>query len=159
MKKRILKFALIALAGVGCWAAIQQARQAADVPAVRQEVVTTRPGVAPDMIQVTYFSSDVRCATCVRIERLTRETVEKNFGAEVASGRIVLQTINLDGPGSEHFVQDYQLISKTVIVSDRAQGQEVKWENLQEVWSKQKDEQAFEAYVVDAVRRHLGSVS
>ncbi len=37
MKKRILKFALIALAGVGCWAAIQQARQAADLPAVRQD--------------------------------------------------------------------------------------------------------------------------
>ncbi len=115
--------------------------------------------MAPDVIQVTYFSSDVRCATCVRIERLTRETVEKNFAAEIASGRIVLSTINLDGPGNEHFVQDYQLISKTVIVSDRAKGQEVKWENLQEVWSKQKDEQAFEAYVVDAVRRHLGSVS
>ena len=159
MKKRILKFALIALAGVGCWAAIQQARQVADLPAVRQEVVTTQPGVAPDVIQVTYFSSDVRCATCMRIERLTRETVTKNFPAELANGRIVLQTINLDGPGNEHFVQDYQLISKTVIVSDRAKGQEVQWENLQGVWSKQKDEQAFEAYVVDAVRRHLGSVS
>ena len=56
-------------------------------------------------------------------------------------------------------MQDYQLISKTVIVAGRAKGQEVKWENLQEVWSKQKDEQAFEAYVVDAVRRHLGSAS
>ena len=138
MKKRILKYALIALAGVGCWAAVQQARQAADLPAVRHTVVTTQPGVTPDVIQVTYFSSDVRCATCVRI---------------------VLQTINLDGPGNEHFVQDYQLISKTVIVAGRAKGQEVKWENLQEVWSKQKDEQAFEAYVVDAVRRHLGSAS
>ena len=159
MKKRIFKFALIALAGVGCWAAIQQARQAADLPAVRPTVVTTQPGVTPDVIQVTYFSSDVRCATCVRIERLTRETVEKNFAAEIASGRIVLNTINLDGPGNEHFVQDYQLISKTVIVSDRAKGQEVKWENLQDVWSKQRDEKAFEAYVVDAVRRHLSGVS
>ena len=159
MRKRILRFALIALAGVGCWAAIQQARKAADLPAVRQTVVTTQPGVTPDVIQVTYFSSDVRCATCVRIERLTREAIEKNFAPEIASGRVVLQTINLDGPDNEHFVQDYQLISKTVIVSGRAKGQEVKWENLQEVWSKQKDEQAFEAYVVDAVRRHLGSVS
>lgn len=119
----------------------------------------TQPGVAPDVIQVTYFSSDVRCATCIRIERLTRETVEKNFPAEIESGRIVLQTINIDDPGNEHFVQDYQLISKTVIVSDRAKGQEVGWENLQHVWSKQKDERAFEEYVVDAVRRHLGSVS
>ena len=157
--KRFLKWALVALAAVGCWAAIQQARQVTELPAVRQAVVTTQPGVAPDVIQVTYFSSDVRCTTCMRIERLTRETVEKNFAAEIASGRIVLQTINLDGPGNEHFVQDYRLISKTVIVSDRAKGQEVGWENLQEVWSKQKDEPAFEAYVVDAVRRHLGSVS
>jgi hypothetical protein len=157
--KRFLEWALVALAAVGCWAAIQEARQAADLPAVRQTVVTTQPGVAPDVIHVTYFSSDVRCATCVRIERLTRETVEKNFAPEIASGRIVLQTINLDGPGNEHFVQDYQLISKTVIVSDRTKGQEVGWENLQQVWSKQKNEQAFEAYVVDVVRRHLGSVS
>ena len=159
MRKRILTFALVALAGVGCWAAIQQARQAADLPAARQQVVITQPGVAPDVIQVTYFSSDVRCATCVRIERLTQEAVTRNFAPELASGRVVLQTINLDGPGNEHFVQDYQLISKTVIVSDQANGQEMKWENLQEVWSKQKDAQAFEAYVVDAVRRHLGDVT
>jgi hypothetical protein len=46
------------------------------------------------------------------------------------------------------------LISKTVIVSDLATGQEVRWENLQQVWAKQKDRGAFEAYVVDAVRHH-----
>jgi hypothetical protein len=153
--KRFLKWALVALAAVGCWAAIQQARQVTGLPAVRQAVVTTRPGVAADAILVTYFSSDVRCATCMRIERLTRETVERNFPAELKSGRIVLRTVNLDGPGNEHFVQDYSLISKTVIVSDLAKGEEVGWENLQQVWAKQKDEQAFDAYVVEAVRRHL----
>jgi hypothetical protein len=51
------------------------------------------------------------------------------------------------------------LISKTVIVSDLANGQEVRWENLQQVWAKHKDEQAFEACVVEAVRRHLSLAS
>ncbi len=157
--KRLLKWALIALAAVGCWAAIQQARQTSDLPAVRQEIVTSQPGVAPDVIQVTYFSSDVRCATCVRIERLTGETVARNFGPELASGRIAFRTVNLDGEGNEHYIRDYSLISKTVIVSDLAKGQEVRWENLQQVWTKQKNEQAFEAYVVDAVRRHLGTMT
>ncbi len=157
--KRFLKWALFALAAVGCWAAVQQARQVSDLPAVPSKVVTTQPGVTADAILVTYFSSDVRCATCMRIERLTRECVERNFAPEIQSGRIALRTVNLDGPGNEHFVQDYRLISKTVIVSDLAKGQEVRWENLQQVWTKQKDEPAFEAYVVDAVRRHLGSVS
>jgi hypothetical protein len=44
-----------------------------------------------------------------------------------------------------------------VIVSDLAKGREVRWENLQDVWTKQRDESTFEAYVVDAVRRHLGT--
>jgi hypothetical protein len=65
--------------------------------------------------------------------------------------------INLDGPGNRHYVQDYRLISKTVIVSDLAAGEEVRWENLQQVWTRQRDEREFETYVIDAVRRHLGS--
>ena len=155
--KRILKWTLIGLAAAGCLAAVQMTRQAADPPAVRQEVVTTQPGVAADAVLVTYFSSDVRCATCVRIERLTRECVERNFAPEIQSGRIQFRTVNLDGPGNEHFIQDYRLISKTVIVSDLAKGQQVRWENLQDVWTKQRDEGSFEAYVVDAVRRHLST--
>jgi len=157
--KRVLKWTLIGLAAAGCWAAVQMARQASDLPAVPQEVVATQPGVAADAVLVTYFSSDVRCATCVRIERLTRETVERKFGPELASGRIAFRTVNLDGPGNEYFVRDYSLISKTVIVSDLAKGQEVRWENLQQVWTKHKDERAFEAYLVDAVRRHLSLAS
>jgi hypothetical protein len=157
--KRILKWTLIGLAAAGCLAAMQMARQASDLPAVRQEVVRTQPGVAADAILVTYFSSDVRCATCVRIERLTRECVERNFAQEIQSGRIQFRTVNLDGPGNEHFIRDYGLISKTVIVSDLAKGQEVRWENLQDVWTKQKDENSFEAYVVDAVRRHLSTAT
>ncbi len=152
---RYVKWALLALAAVGCWAAIQQAREVVGTPIVESKVVAILPGMVPDVIQVTYFSSDVRCATCVRIERLTREAVGKSFAAELASGRVVLRTVNLDGPGNEHFVQHYQLVSKTVIVSDLAQGQEVGWENLQGVWTRHQDEKAFDAYIVDAVRRHL----
>ena len=157
--KRFLTWALVALAAAGCWAAIQQARQVADMPAIRQEVVTTRPDVAPDTVRVTYFSSDVRCATCVRIERLTRETVERNFARELRSGRIVFRVVNLDDAGNAHHVRDYALISKTVIVSDLANGQEVSWENLQQVWTKQRDEQVFDEYVVEAMRRHLSVAS
>ena len=63
------------------------------------------------------------------------------------------------GRARERISQDYRLISKTVIVSDLAKGQEVRWENLQDVWTKQRDEGSFEAYVVDAVRRHLSAAT
>lgn len=132
-------------------------QQALDAPPIATSVVTVRPGVTPDVTRVTYFSSDVRCYTCVRIEELTRRTVERHFAPEFASGRVAFEVINLDGPGNRHYVQDYRLISKTVIVSDLAAGEEVRWENLQQVWTRQRDEREFETYVIDAVRRHLGS--
>ena len=149
--------ALVAVAGVVV--SLYLGRQALDASPVATPVVTVRPGVTPDVIRVTYFSSDVRCYTCVRIEQLTRQTVERHFAPELASGRVVFQVVNLDGPGNRHFIEDYRLISKTVIVSDLAAGDEVRWENLQDVWTRQKDERAFEAYVVEAVRRHLGTVT
>lgn len=157
--KSVLKWLLIVLAAVGVFAAVQQGRKALELPPIRQEVVTVQPTLTPDVVLVTYFSSDVRCSTCVRIERMAREVVERNFAPELQSGRIAFRTVNLDGPGNQHFVQDYALISKTVIVSEQAKGQDVRWENLQQVWTKQKDKQAFEAYVVEAVRRHLGAVT
>lgn len=153
--KPLLTWTLIGLAATGGLVVLHMAQQVRDWPAVGQVVVTTQPGVAADSVLVTYFSSDVRCSTCVRIERLTGETVARNFREELASGRMVFRTVNLDDPGNEHFIRDYSLISKTVIVSGMASGQEVRWENLQQVWTKQTNPQAFEAYVVDALRRHL----
>lgn len=151
--KGSLAAAAIALVAVSLYLG----RQALDAPPIATPVVTVRPGVTPDVTRVTYFSSDVRCYTCARIEELTRRTVEHHFAPELASGRVAFEVINLDGPGNQHYVQDYRLISKTVIVSDLAAGEEVRWENLQQVWTKQRDEREFEAYLIDAVRRHLGS--
>lgn len=153
--KSWLKWSLVAVAVAGAAVSIRMAQSAFDMPATAPAVVTLRPGVVPEVTRVTYFSSDVRCMTCVRIERLTREVVERNFASELRSGRVTFQIVNLDGPGNAHFVRDYRLISKTVIVSDLAGGEEIGWENLQQVWTKHRDEQAFEAYVVEAVRRHL----
>jgi hypothetical protein len=157
--KQFLKSALIGMALVGAFAAVLQARKFSDLPAVKPTVVTIQPGVAADAVLVTYFSSDVRCATCLRIERLSRATVERNFAQELRNGRVNFRVINLDGDGNDHYVKDYSLISKTIIVSELAQGQEIRWENLQQVWTRQKDEPAFEVYLVDAVKRHLGEAT
>ena len=157
--KRFLKWALIGLVVIGAFAAVQQARRYSDLPAITPTVVNVQPGVAADAVLVTYFSSDVRCATCLRIERLSRATVEQNFAQELRDGRVNFRVVNLDGEGNDHYVKDYSLISKTVIVSELAQGQEIRWENLQQVWTRQKDEPAFEVYLVDAVKRHLGEAT
>lgn len=40
-----------------------------------------------------------------------------SFAPLVAEGRVVFQTINVDRPENRHFIKDYQLVSKTVIMA------------------------------------------
>lgn len=78
MKSRLK--AVLALAVVVALAvSLHPGRQALDASPIATPVVTVRPAVTPDVIRVTYFSSDVRCYTRVRIEQLTRQTVERHF--------------------------------------------------------------------------------
>lgn len=154
-----LKWSLGALAVAGMGASIHLAQTQLIDPAAAPQVVTVRTDVKPDRVLVTYFSSNQRCITCVRIELMTRQAVERRFAPELRDGQLSYRVVNLDLPGNEHYIQDYALLTKSVIVSDHGEAEEVRWENLQQVWLKQRDAQAFERYVVDAVRRHLDSLS
>ncbi len=94
----------------------------------------------------------MRCASCREIEALTRKALDSKFPDAVANGTLVFQVINTDRPENAHFVGDYKLVSKTVIVSKRQGGKEASWQNLQDVWLKLKDPADFINYVVGGVQ-------
>ena len=108
-------------------------------------------GVAPqapaDAVVVTYFLTNVRCPTCLKIEAYTKEAVETGFADAVAEGRIVWRVINTDEPANKHFLDDYQLAFKAVVVSVRRGGREVKWKNLEQIWDQVGDKDEFLAYI------------
>jgi hypothetical protein len=117
------------------------------------EPVVTHP-VEP-VVSVTYFTTSARCASCLRIEEWTRKTVDTRFAEEVAAGRVSFQIIYIDNPANKHYIQDYQLVSKSVVVSEALDGQDQDWVNLQDVWLLLRDEQAFIDYVAGAVSAYL----
>lgn len=153
-----LTWSLAALAAAGVGASVHLAQTQLIEADAGPRVVTVAEDLQADRVLVTYFSSDQRCVTCVRIEQMTRDVVERRFAPELQRGQLSFRVVNLDLPGNEHYIQDYALLTKSVIVSEHAQARELRWENLQQVWLKQRDAQAFERYVVDAVRRHLDSL-
>jgi len=149
--KNLLTIGLVALALLGAGVAVWKRSSARAEPAGPPAAALPADGVV-----VTYFTTNVRCASCLKIEKLTRETVAKHFPAESAAGGLVFRVINTDEPGNKHFLNDYQLVSKTVIVSVRKDGQETGWKNLQDVWLKLADPAAFDAYVRGAIGSALG---
>lgn len=107
---------------------------------------------------VYYFHGNFRCASCTHIEKLTKEAVESGFADHIKSGLLSFKTINIEKPGYGHFVQDYQLYTKSVVLSLVKGGKEVKFKNLDKVWEYLRDPNRFDDYVRSGVAEYLEAV-
>jgi hypothetical protein len=100
---------------------------------------------------VYYFHGDARCPTCYKLEAYAKEALDTHFSDELAAGQIVWQVVNVDQPQNAHYIQDYKLVTKSVVLSSVANGKEAKWENLDRVWQEVGDKQAYLEYVRDSI--------
>uniref|UniRef100_UPI004056112D nitrophenyl compound nitroreductase subunit ArsF family protein n=1 Tax=Candidatus Electronema sp. TaxID=2698783 RepID=UPI004056112D len=116
--------------------------------------------VEQNTTRVYYFHGNQRCKTCKKIEALTKKTLEENFAAQLKDGSVELQVVNVDETENEHFVEDYQLATRSVVVSQIKQGKEAKWRRLDKVWQLVHDEPAFSDYLrteIAALNQGAGS--
>jgi hypothetical protein len=104
---------------------------------------------------VYYFHGKYRCHTCKRIEQFTKEAVRDFFKDEIETGLIVLKVINVDEKENSHFSNDYQLFTRSVVVSQMVNGKEERWKNLQRVWELVRDEKAFKEYIRSEIKAYL----
>lgn len=98
-------------------------------------------------IVVYYFHTTARCLSCHKIEQYTKEALEKFFFDDMTVGKIELQIINTEEPQNKHFIQDYQLYTKSVVLSKVVNGKEVKFKNLEMVWKSLKNKNKFYEYI------------
>ncbi|MBZ0154342.1 MAG: hypothetical protein K8J09_22670, partial [Planctomycetes bacterium] len=59
------------------------------VDALASAPATVAPAPAP--VTVTYFTTNVRCESCRKIESLTKHAIETNFAAELAAGKLAFR--------------------------------------------------------------------
>lgn len=98
-------------------------------------------------ILVYYFYSKPRCSNCKKIESYTKEAVES-----INSSDIEYKLINLDDKENQHYAKDYNLFTKSVILSKLNNGKQVKWKNLDGIWTKLNNEKAFKDYVTKEIK-------
>lgn len=115
------------------------------------------PVTAEKKLQVYYFMTTYRCRSCTFIEQTTRQALDEQFAAEQKSGRIQFNMINIDETQNKHFVDEYGLYTKSVVLSDLKGGKQQRWKNLDKVWNLIGDEGAFKAYIIKEVNTYLGS--
>ena len=106
-------------------------------------------------IVVYYFYGNRRCVSCKKIEAYTKEAVTTGFAAEIESGLIEFRPVNTDVEGNEHFMKDYQLYTKSVVLSEVDHGEELRWTNLEKVWKLLSSKEKFIAYVQGEIGSYL----
>jgi hypothetical protein len=106
---------------------------------------------------VYYFHGYQRCWTCKRIEELAHLALEEGFSDELETGQLQWKVVNIEADGNEHFVNDYSLYSKALVVQKVENGKNTDWKNLQRVWELVRDDKAFVKYVQDEDKSIMGA--
>ncbi|MGD0336003.1 MAG: nitrophenyl compound nitroreductase subunit ArsF family protein [Candidatus Omnitrophota bacterium] len=102
-----------------------------------------------------YFHGTMRCPTCYKLEQYSKEAIETNFKDALASGKLEFKVVNVEDKGNEHYGNDYQLYTKSLILSLVKDGKEIKWKNMDKIWEYVGNKQRFIDYVKNVVADFL----
>jgi hypothetical protein len=121
--------------------------------AVAQQTPATQ--TAGHKVIAYYFHTNTRCSTCIKIEQYSKEAIEKGFPEELKNGALEMRIVNYENPENRHFMQDYKLVSKSLILVNMVNGKQTEWTNLKVVWQLTGRKDAFLNYVRREVRGYL----
>ena len=108
-------------------------------------------------INIYYFHTSYRCTNCKHFDSWTQDVVEKRLKS--LADTLSYQTINIEEEENKHFVDDYNLVTKSVILSTVDEnGEELEWKNLDKIWIEVRDENKFKDYIESEIKSMLESV-
>jgi hypothetical protein len=154
----LLIAAMLMLTPAALWAEDAQVAPKSDAVAVEETVDSTQgenPAEVTDKIIAYYFHGTRRCASCRKIEAYSAEAVETGFADDLKGGTLEWHVVNIDEDANKHYIKEYQLYTKSVILSHVKDGKEIGWKNLDKVWTLLGDKEGFVNYVQTETRTFM----
>ena len=130
-------------------------RPAPAKPAGKVPVAAAKKAARSKTAVVYYFYTNTRCSSCKTIEAYTRAAVEKNFTSDYNGWKVIFKGVNVEEEPGKHFVQDYWLNTKSVVVQKLSGDKPYKWVKLEKVWQLLGDKPAFINYITNETRKLL----
>jgi len=162
--KRAIRFLLLLFVAASVAFLVMQQFRERDTPVSAAAVIDTAAAAEPAQAAKTagekkvlayYFYTTVRCPTCRQIEALSDEALKQGFSGALRSGVLEWHPVNVQLPENRHFINDYQLFTKSLVIVRMKDGKQVEWKNLEKVWELVGDREAFFHYVQDEVGQYL----
>jgi len=110
-----------------------------------------------DGVVAFYFHGNTRCATCKKIEAYADEAIHSGFVQALDTSALRWRVVNVDEPENRHFVEDFQLVTRSVVLAEYRDHKVVRWKHLDKVWQLVRDKDGFTSYVQSETREFLGA--
>ena len=149
----IVIMVLAAFAAVSCDSGAYAAKKSKKPPVSKPQKSKKE---AKKTVVAYYFHSAARCITCKKIEAYSEESIKGAFADELKSGKLEWRVVNVEDKGNEHFINDFQLVTKSLVIVEMEGGKQKRWKNLDRIWELVRDKPAYMKYVQDEVRAYTG---
>jgi hypothetical protein len=113
------------------------------------------PKLGPHKVIAYYFHTNTRCSTCIKIEAYSKEAILQGFPNELKNGALEMRIVNYENEENQHFMKDYKLVSKSLVLVNMVDGKQTEWTNLRVVWQLTGRKDAFLNYVRKEIRGYL----
>ncbi len=128
--------------------AVKEFRGSASKPEGSRDSAGIGGGAPGRGVIAYYFAGKVRCASCRKIEVLSRKAVADGFPRETAEGRVRFLVVNVDEPGNRRFIEEYKVDGSALVLVETRDGKPG-------VWTLLDDEPRFLEYVRGNVASRL----
>ena len=90
-----------------------------------------------------YFHPTARCQSCLNLESYMKELIDTKFNED----GFHFEEVNIEEKENEHYKKDFDLQFSSVILVKFENDKQIKWKNLDSVWSYTNDKEKFFNYV------------
>ena len=120
------------------------------------ENTATAKSPEKDRVEVIYFHGKQRCATCMAIEKNTKEVLNTLFAKELKNGTIVFKIVDISTPEGEQLADKYEVTWSSLFVNRWKDGKENR-NNLTEFGfgNARKNPDGFKKGLADKIRQSL----
>jgi len=125
----------------------KQAQTAAAKPSKQAKLAAAKQPIPKGIVIARYCHGHARCSNCMKIEQYSREAIETGLRKYLDSGRLRFEVVDVEEPANRHYIQDYALYTKSLVLISETDGKELRHKVLNDVWNHLSDKGAFMAYV------------
>lgn len=120
------------------------------------DITANAKSPANDRVEVIYFHGKQRCATCMAIEKNTREVINSLFANELKNCKVVFKIVDISTSEGEKIADRYEVTWSSLFVNKWKDGKEIR-NNLTEFafGNARKNPYAFKNTLAAKIRQSL----